>query len=74
MICAKAKEIYDGIADGSDESRFLGLARSFLGKGTAENQYSTLHQFSRLFCLDFENLRAWLRWKNVLQTVRKPSD
>lgn len=74
MVCARAKEIYDGLADGSDESRFVSLAKAFLGKGTAENQYSSLDQFSVLFNLDFPNLRAWLKWKGVIQTVRKPSE
>ena len=50
IVCLKAKEIIDGIDDGSDESRFLSLARTYIRKGTSEHTYTTINEFAELFC------------------------
>ena len=74
-LCLKAKEIYDGIADGSSESRFLELARDFLGRPRPENAYTAVDYLAEIFALNFENLKAWLKWKDAIpRGTRRPRE
>jgi hypothetical protein len=71
-IALFAKLIVDGISDGSDEERFLDLARTFIGKGRSGTVYNALDEFAEVFGLNFANAKAYLEWKGVIQKTRKP--
>ena len=72
LLSCAAKDVYGGIADGSDVDRFLTIARRMVPKAHSAEVYRSIDELAELFNLDFANLKAWLEWKGIVQRTRKP--
>jgi hypothetical protein len=69
---ALAKSVFDGIEDGSDESRFLGAMTDYFQNMTAETRWPYLVAIAKEFGADFKTLGKYLRDHGVFVRVRQP--
>lgn len=58
-----AKDVVDGISDGSDEDRFLKWARIWIGSGTDTKQRPRAGELARTCSAMPSRLIAYLNWK-----------
>jgi hypothetical protein len=68
-----AREILEGLSDGSDETRFLNWARAYIGRTTATERRNRAAALAVAFGADPIKLIRFLQQRGVLGTIYSDS-